>query len=435
MARKPPPPQKQKTKRKQKSAPARPPAVTKDPSGSGAIFTSDPQFGQPVASPDPTKFTVAHGSDDQLYNLVKVGLLQKIPPPRTQNLTVPLASIWGSSGAARVAAIQTAGQIVFHVVGDSGSVNGPATQSLVADKMVADFTDPSPADRPQFCFHLGDVVYSFGEAKFYYDQFYDPYRNYPAPIVAIPGNHDGQVYSTDSAPSLTAFLENFVTAAPMKSLQSGGLIRTTMTQPAVYFALDAPLITIIGLYSNVLEDPGVISSQGDKTSPVDDQQLTFLTSALTQAKAAGKPVIIATHHPPYSGGSAHGGSPAMLADIDGICQKLGIWPHAHLSGHAHNYQRYTRTITGFEIPYIVSGDGGHGLTAMATASAPLRTPYVISSEVTLENYNDQDYGYMRVVVGGGQIRIEFHGIATGVDAKSPVDVVTVDIASHKMVAS
>ena len=164
--------------------------MTRDPSGSGAIFIGDPQFGQPVASPDPTKFTVAHGSDNQLYNLVKAGLLQKIPPPRTQNLTLPLASVWGSSGAARVAAVQKAGQIVFHVVGDSGSVKGPGTQSLVADKMVADFTDPSPADRPQFCFHLGDVVYSFGEAKFYYDQFYDPYCNYPAPIVAIPGNHD-----------------------------------------------------------------------------------------------------------------------------------------------------------------------------------------------------------------------------------------------------
>src|ERR1700675_593451 len=99
MARKLPPPQ--KSKHKQKPAPARHPVVTKDPRGSGAILTGDPQFGQPVASPDPTKFTVEHGSDNHLYNLVKAGLLQKIPPPRTQNLTVPLASIWGSSGGAR----------------------------------------------------------------------------------------------------------------------------------------------------------------------------------------------------------------------------------------------------------------------------------------------------------------------------------------------
>ena len=34
-----------------------------------------------------------------------------------------------------------------------------------------------------------------------------------------------------------------------------------MTQPGVYFILDAPFVSIIGLYTNVLEGPGVISSQ------------------------------------------------------------------------------------------------------------------------------------------------------------------------------
>jgi hypothetical protein len=37
-----------------------------------------------------------------------------------------------------------------------------------------------------------------------------------------------------------------------------------MTQPGVYFTLDAPYVSIIGLYSNVLEHPGVISSQGGR---------------------------------------------------------------------------------------------------------------------------------------------------------------------------
>jgi hypothetical protein len=74
-------------------------------------------------------------------------------------------------------------------VGDTGSVVGPATQSLVADKMVTDFNEANAADVPAFLFHLGDVVYFFGEATYYYDQFYEPYRDYPAPILAIPGNH------------------------------------------------------------------------------------------------------------------------------------------------------------------------------------------------------------------------------------------------------
>ena len=105
-----------------------------------------------------------------------------------------LEQVYGSAGAAKVQAIQQAGQIVFHSVGDTGSVVGPATQSLVADKMVTDFTETNAADVPSFLFHLGDVVYYFGEATYYYDQFYEPYRDYPAPILAIAGNHDGVVY-------------------------------------------------------------------------------------------------------------------------------------------------------------------------------------------------------------------------------------------------
>ena len=96
---------------------------------------------------------------------VQKNLLQPIPTPAAgANLTMTLASALGSSGAAAVAAIQKSGQIVFHSVGDTGAVKGPETQSLVSDKMVQDFADTNPSDRPSFCFHLGDVVYSFGEA-------------------------------------------------------------------------------------------------------------------------------------------------------------------------------------------------------------------------------------------------------------------------------
>ena len=121
--------------------------------------SSAPQFAQPTPSPDPTKFSVPHGSDTAAYAKVQKKLLQAIPAPREgANLTMTLANALGASGAAVEAAIQKAGQIVFHSLGDTGSVKGPTTQSLVADKMVADFADPLPADRPAFCFHLGDVV-------------------------------------------------------------------------------------------------------------------------------------------------------------------------------------------------------------------------------------------------------------------------------------
>ena len=48
----------------------------------------------------------------------------------------------------------------------------------------------------------------------------------------------------------------------------------------------------------------------------------------------------------------------MLADIDAVSRRTGVWPHAVLSGHAHNYQRYTRTVESMQIPYVVAGTGG-----------------------------------------------------------------------------
>ena len=53
---------------------------------------NQPQFAQPAASPDPTKFTVAHGNDNALYKKVQNSLLQAIPSPRPgASLTVNLA--------------------------------------------------------------------------------------------------------------------------------------------------------------------------------------------------------------------------------------------------------------------------------------------------------------------------------------------------------
>jgi hypothetical protein len=313
-------------------------------------------------------------------------------------------------------------------------VTGPTTQSLVADKMVTDFTEADPADVPVFFFHLGDVVYYFGEATYYYDQFYEPYRSYPAPIVAIAGNHDGVVYASDPETSLQAFLANFCTAAPVPAPDAGGLSRTTMIQPGVYFTFEAPFVRVLGLYSNVLEDPGVISAQTGTSSPnttLDARQTDFLTAALTRIKTENftGAVIIAVHHPPFTGGSEHGGSPLMLADIDACCTAAGVWPHAVFSGHSHNYQRYTRTLAnGYQVPFIVAGNGGHN--PLSTIRATLRTPYPIDSTLTLNSYDDTDYGYLRVVVNATTLTIEFHPEHDGGTTKTPDDTVTVTLATH-----
>ena len=387
-----------------------------------------PIFSQPRPSPDPTGFRnpVTDQSD------VGLKTLGVVPSPRGGAIepVLTLAEVYGSAGAAKMAAITASKQIVFHSVGDTGNVEGPQIQSLVADKMVSDFAEANAADVPSFFFNLGDVVYYFGEATYYYDQFFEPYRDYPAPILAIAGNHDGVVYSKDSATTLEAFLANFCAASAEQSPDSGGLLRTTIIQPGVYFTLEAPFIRILALYSNVLEDPGVISDQGGTMAGLDGRQIAYLTAALTRVKNekfAGA-VVIVVHHPPFTGGSTHGGSPLMQKDIDSACAAAGVWPHAVFSGHAHNYQRFTRTANGVQTAFIVAGCGGH--SPLSKMSGTYRTPYVIDDTLTLENYDATDFGYLRVLVNATTMTVEFHPQSDGTTTKTPNDVVTITLATH-----
>lgn len=401
--------------------------------GSASSGSGQPVFAQPTPSPDPSGFKDPV-TDQKEPDVAGVQLVPQ-PVDSAVEPILTLATIYGSQGASITETIQQSGQIVFHCVGDTGSAEGPTTQSLVADKMVSDFTETNPADVPLFFYHLGDLVYYFGEATYYYDQFYEPYRSYPAPIIAIPGNHDGIIYPGDAAPTLAAFLANFCTAAPAPSPDAGGLVRTTMTQPGVYYTFEAPFVRILGVYSNVLEDPGVISDQSGTYPTLDERQITFLTTALERVKTDNftGAVIIATHHPPYTGGSDHGGSPLMLQDIDNACQAAGVWPHAVLSGHSHNYQRFTRVVNNYQIPYVVAGCGGHA--PLSKMSSNYRTPYQIDSTLTLESYDDTDYGYLRIIVNAQTMTIEFHPESDGGTTKTPDDDVTIELANHTISAS
>ncbi len=423
------------------------------------IPAGTPIFADPSPTADPTKYTVPHASDTAAYNemdaLIKASKFVPLPFPAVPGVTEPiltLAAALGAAGPATEAAIQAAGQIVFHCAGDTGATTGPKTQNEVVDKLLADFTGEAPAQVPQFFLNLGDIVYSFGEHKYYYDQFYDAYRDYPRPIFAIPGNHDGIVLPPPAgtgvaSDSLAAFLANFCAPTFAHSPDAVGLSRTTMIQPGVYFTLQAPLVRVLGLYSNMLENPGVISTTpnpttGKPTFPqLSDVQLDYLTAALTrikQEKFAGA-VLIAVHHPPYCYG-LHSASLTMLKEIDACCAAVGIWPHAVLSGHSHNYQRYTRALpvgnTTRQIPFLVVGNGGHGLTAInkgQTIRTPQPAPAFAQPEakdsVTFESYDDKNYGYARILVTPTQLRIEYHPASDGATTKTPDDAVTVALAT------
>jgi len=409
--------------------------------GSSPRVIGRPVFAQPEPTPDPTKFIVKHVSDKEAYatidELNKEGKIAATPFPVPRGLPEPrltLAQVLGVDEAALDQRFPANNQIVFHALGDTGSTRGPESQNKVTDKMVSDFADEGN-QKPAFCFHLGDVVYSFGERAYYYDQFYEPYREYPAPIVALAGNHDGMVAPGSNATTLAAFLDNFCSTKSEALPEAGGLSRTTQLQPGVFFTFEAPFVRVLALYSNTLEDPGVIANDA-----IGQSQIAYLRAALARVKAENfeGALIFAHHHPVYTHGSQHGPSGEMLSQIDAECDKAGVWPHAVLSGHAHNFQRFTRLHGGKQIPYYVSGNGGHGLTKLTRKSTgALRTPLVLdkvpgqTDTVTLENYDDRDYGYLRIVVTKSLLRIEYHPASDGAEAKTPDDVVTVDLATRK----
>jgi hypothetical protein len=240
-----------------------------------------------------------------------------------------------------------------------------------------------------------------------------------------------------------------------------------MTQPGVYFTLDAPFVRIIGLFSNALEDPGVISNLDKKKKwPVSNIQIDFLRAQLQlvkQQKFNGA-LLLATHHPAFSysppskadgGGGNHGCSTAMLQQIDTVCHEEGVYPHAFLSGHAHNYQRYTRIMNfggnEIDVPFIVCGDGGHNVNSLVraqrgkTAVEPVASADVKYLEgaggvakvkhLFLAKYDDHNYGYLRIHVDKDYLKIGFHQVGLQSLAQSRYDMVTVRLADRHMVAN
>ena len=172
----------------------------------------------------------------------------------------------------------------------------------------------------------------------------------------------------------------------------------------------------------------LLLERGWPSSVALDNNQTALHYAAWHGNLAMVRTLIAHQAPVNIFEAEHGGSPLMLADIDRACQTAGVWPHAVFSGHSHNYQRYTRTMNNFQIPFLVAGNGGH--SPLSSMRATYRTPYVIDDTLTLESYDDTDYGYLRVVVNAETMRIEYHPESDGGTTKTPDDDVTITLATR-----
>jgi calcineurin-like phosphoesterase family protein len=371
---------------------------------------------QPVAARKPVP-----GVGTRLVDYIK-GNLEPIPPPtRTPNMT--LADIIGTQGSKD---IENSGAIRFHAVGDTGrSANSP--QGDVAQAMQADFDVGKPASSPAFFLHLGDVIYGPNKDQQYRPEFYEPYVHYPGKIIAIAGNHDGEVFPQTDPKTLNAFLANFCAASQNVPPIAGTIYRETMNQPGVYWLLDAPFVQIVGMYSNAAENPGFISG----TIPGQAQKTWInktLQSISAQRKAgARKALVFATHHPPYTAGG-HSPSTEMLADIDGLCQQAGVMPDMFLSGHAHSYQRYTRELTfngrPLQIPHIVAGTGGINDQAVPQATGQKTGDHTFVRSM-------KGYGYLLVEASNSNLTTTMFAVDQTTKAKTAFDKVSVDLATNR----
>lgn len=243
--------------------------------------------------------------------------------------------------------ITDAGKMVFDVLGDSGGVKDATYQTNVADEMVKALGKGS-ANSPQFCYHVGDVVYFTGALDDYYSQFYSAYEQYTPPIFSIPGNHDGEVDDPAKQTSLDGWVAYFMQANPDVDPISKDAPRVGLNLPNPYWTLVTPLATFVGMYTNVPEH-----------GSIDSIQQQWLTNEFATAPK-DRALVLALHHPIYSFDTFHGGSSKMADALENAIRDTGRVPNVVLTGHVHDYQRVEQSIApDGPTPFIVCGNGGY----------------------------------------------------------------------------
>jgi len=279
------------------------------------------------------------------------------------------------------------------MAGDTGGLVQPIYKHRVAEAMIKQCAEAaSDEDRPQFFFHLGDVVYNYGHEEEYYPQFFEPYRHYRCPVFAIPGNHDADIdpFDTRKRESLEAFVKVFCDTESRPVTFAGASSRLSNVQPNVYFTLKTPLANIIALYSNV-----------PRFGTILPEQRAWFIEELKAAQAEHKALIVCLHHSAYSADTNHGSSLNMQLFLQSAFEEAAVFPDVVISGHVHNYQRFTKTYPdGKKIPFVVAGAGGyadlHRIAQPGDPAYPDHHPQL--DNIRLENYCDHTHGFLRVTL-------------------------------------
>lgn len=115
------------------------------------------------------------------------------------------------------------------------------------------------------------------------------------------------------------------------------------------------------------------------------------------------------------------------------------YPNLILSGHVHNYQRFTNVVQGpkgkLQIPYVVAGGGGYtNLAALHTVNgAPPKVPLTLGNGLSLEQYDQKNFGFLRLEVSKSQIAGTYRSApypSAGTPSGSLIDGFVIDLRKN-----
>ncbi|WP_242906738.1 metallophosphoesterase family protein [Actinomadura terrae] len=246
----------------------------------------------------------------------------------------------------------------FVLVGDTGE--GDKSQYAVVPPLL------HAAAGTDFMVIASDVIYPAGDAAEYPAKFFRPYKDYPAPIYAVPGNHDwydglrGFLHvfcdlDVDCAPPpwrgplafvprlfwrASGTVEPSVLAEARRTYR--GAPGQQAAQPGPYWAIDTPSLRIVGI------DTGI-------TGRIDRDQGEWLR----EVSAGPKPKMLVTGKPLYVDDDLRPCPIEGGGTVDEIVRDPAHHYVAAIGGDIHNYQHYPVTLDdGRVLHYIVSGGGG-----------------------------------------------------------------------------
>jgi acid phosphatase type 7 len=121
--------------------------------------------------------------------------------------------------------------------------------------------------------------------------------------------------------------------------------------------------------------------------------------------------------------------------LDGAFAAAGRAADMVLTGHVHDYQRFTRTIGAAQVPYIVAGAGGyHNLHDMARdpSGAKLTAPFRVASDCVLDAFCADRFGFLRLGFTAGRVAGEYVAVDRDGSVTPRTDVFTLDLTSHSV---